>query len=140
MVVQSRASGRKDMHNYPPARSGWERLVAGCRVRTMVCDAVRQPGVGDCDACPCFLALYVLSALSHRLRPKGFRSRGNRYCVPGMHVMSDGDLRIGKHLRCTGRAGPACKGNAQSSLDKRRSEQSIEPRRRLHVPGNSFST
>ena len=33
---------------------GWDRSVAGCRVRIMVCDTARRPGVGDCDACPCF--------------------------------------------------------------------------------------
>jgi hypothetical protein len=28
--------GRKGMHSNPPARGGWDRSVAGCRVRIMV--------------------------------------------------------------------------------------------------------
>jgi hypothetical protein len=50
---------RKDTHSNPAACGGWDRSVAGCRVRIMVCDTARRPGVGDCDAClaSCFLTL-----------------------------------------------------------------------------------
>jgi hypothetical protein len=52
--LSSSMSGRKDIHSNPPPRGGWDRSVAGCRVRIMVCDAGRRLGVGDCDACPYF--------------------------------------------------------------------------------------
>ncbi len=59
---------RKDMHSDPPARGDRDRSVAGCRVRTTVCDAARRPGVGDCDACPCFCPCFLIDDPTHPWR------------------------------------------------------------------------
>jgi hypothetical protein len=63
------------MHSNPPARGGWDRSVAGCRVRIMVCDTARRPGVGDCDACPCFFVL--ASCFLKRMPSKVFLCDGS---------------------------------------------------------------
>ena len=50
--------GGKDTHTPHSAKApgGWDRPVARCRVRTMVCDAVRRPGAE--------VAMHVLRPLS----------------------------------------------------------------------------
>ena len=57
---------KRHAHQSASAR-GWNRSVAGCRVRIMICDTCRRPSDGDCDACSCFLI---------DLRFKGVKQRG----------------------------------------------------------------
>ena len=62
-------SRHTDMHSNPPARGDWDRSVAGCRVRIIVCDTARRPGVGDCGAGPCFP--FTTVRLSRLWMPQG---------------------------------------------------------------------
>ena len=58
------------MHSNPPARGGWDRSVAGCRVRIMVCDTARRPGVGIAMHVPasCFHAPMTSVSRCSRIR------------------------------------------------------------------------